>query len=146
MSTRGTRGKEAEKEAETLFRLWNNQAGFAYHRLPDARSARGALKAQPADFFVSLFRAGALFLEVKESEHDYRLAKDKISQLPTLHKFHLAGTPFLVLVKHTRLQRWRVISPEFFSDGTPPSWDLRPLPLFDSLESALKSTEYFHDC
>jgi hypothetical protein len=141
----GQRGKEAEKEVNDLFTRWNAKEGFSFHRLPDARSARSFLKAQPADFIVAVDPHGGIFVEVKDSQHPYRIAKDKVSQLPTLRKFDLAGMRFLVLVKHTEQRLWRVIPPSFFDGDIPPSWDLRSLPLHESAEAALRSTGLFED-
>ena len=41
-------GKETEKLVESLFTEWNSRQSFAWHRLPDSKSARAFLKAQPA--------------------------------------------------------------------------------------------------
>ena len=132
---RGSRGKYAEKEVVKVFKKWNASAAFAWHRLPDARSARGALAAQPADFIVS--SGDTVFLEVKETEHKFRLAKDKVAQLPTLHKFKLAGTDFCVLIYHTASEVWRVVPSDAFSESAP-SWDLSGYPTFANAEAALE--------
>lgn len=140
------RGKWAEKEVEKFLKTQSERfADFAYERLPDARAAQGAFKAMAADFDLGFGHAGVqCFLEVKETKHEYRLAKDKLAQLPRLRKWALTGKHFLVLVYHSELDQWRIAHGEFFgTEGMPPSWDLRCLPLFDSEVAALQSTGWF---
>lgn len=137
----GQRGKAAEKAVKTLLEKLNNQADFAFWRLADARAAGGRLQAQPGDFaYFSKGKGGVL--EVKSTEHDYRLTKDAVSQLPTLTKLHLAGAQCPILVLHKALNQWRVIFPIDLPIG-PPSWDLRQFPLYGSAEEALRSTGFF---
>ena len=134
-------GKKAEKLVEAVLKKWNNRAGFAYFRLPDSRAARNFLTAQPGDFaYYCGPRAG--ILEVKSTQHPYRLAKDKISQLPTLKKLSAAGASNLVLVQHTTENVWRVLYPGGL-DSSVPSWDLRAVETYPDAESALLSTGYF---
>ena len=141
MSERGSRGKHAEKEVEKTLESYNrNHLDFAYHRLPDARSARNFLKAQPADFMYWCSGIGG-FIEVKETKHSSRLSRDKISQMPVLKKFALAGARSTVIIFHSTTQKWRIAPLSFFVDEVP-SWDLSPLPTFDSAEKALKSCHW----
>ena len=134
-------GKKAEKLVEAVLKKWNNRAGFAYFRLPDSRAARNFLTAQPGDFaYYCGPRAG--ILEVKSTQHTYRLAKDKISQLPTLKKLSAAGAANLVLVQHTTENVWRILYPGGL-DSSVPSWDLREVETYPDAESALLSTGYF---
>ena len=134
-------GKKAEKLVEAVLKKWNNRAGFAYFRLPDSRAARNFLTAQPGDFaYYCGPRAG--ILEVKSTQHPYRLAKDKISQLPTLKKLSAAGASNLVLVQHTTENVWRILYPGGL-DSSVPSWDLRAVETYPDAESALFSTGYF---
>ena len=133
MSEIGDRGKWAEGEVHKKLKLISNQvAEFDFERPPDARAARGALKAQVGDF-VWYLPGGHGVVEVKESKHDFRVAKDKLAQLPKLRKRALAGGNIKVIVYHSALNKWRV-APLFFFDGPiPPSWDLSSLPLIDSI-------------
>lgn len=143
MSTLGQRGKATEKAVEKVLTRWNNEVlEFAWHRLPDTRSARSFLKAQPADYYLAVM-GEAYHLEAKESQHEFRLAKDKVAQLPVLRKFAIAGMPFAVVVHHTTLDKWRCIPHSFFDGDIPPSWDLRQFPLLDSAEAALMATGWF---
>ena len=134
-------GKKAEKLVETVLKKWNNRSGFAYFRLPDSRSARNFLTAQPGDFAYYCGPCAGI-LEVKSTQHPYRLAKDKISQLPTLKKLSAAGAANLVLVQHTTENVWRVLYPGGL-DASVPSWDLRKVETYPDAESALLSTRYF---
>ena len=134
-------GKKAEKSVETVLKKWNAQAGFAYFRLQDSRAARNFLVAQPGDFaYFSGSCAG--IIEVKSTQHSYRLTKDKVSQLPTLKKLSMAGAANLVLVHHTTENVWRILYPGGL-DASVPSWDLRNVETYPDAESALFSTGYF---
>lgn len=138
----GQRGKLAEKAVEKVLKLWNNKAHFAYWRLPDARSAMGRVAAQPGDFcYFSHPNAG--IIEVKTTEHSFRVAKDKISQLPVLHKLDLAGAGSIILILHSTENVWRAVRPSQLESGAP-SWDLRGVPVHPSAESALLSTGFFY--
>lgn len=139
--TVGQRGKTAEKLVEAILKRWNNRADFAYWRLPDSRSARSFLAAQPGDIcYFSGQHAG--IIEIKSTEHSRRLPKAMISQLPTLMKLELAGASSVILVLHKGLEKWRVVLPSQLEQGLP-SWDLSGFPLHDTAEAALKSTGYF---
>ena len=134
-------GKETEKLVESLFTEWNQRQSFAWHRLPDSKSARAFLKAQPADY---LYRSGQFsgFIEVKALKHPYRLSTDRVTQLATLKKWSLAGSQNLILVHHYMEGVWRVLYPGGL-DASVPSWDLRNVETYPDAESALLSTRYF---
>lgn len=132
---RGDRGKAAEKAVEDVLRQFNQSLYFAYWRLPDARAAMGRLAAQPGDFvYFSNGRGG--IIEAKETKHDFRIAKDKISQLAVLHKLAEAGARSLIVVHHSTTDLWRAVRPEHLKIG-PPSWDLSEFPTYKSAEAAL---------
>lgn len=138
---KGQRGKAAEKIVEIVLKKLNTRSNFAYHRLADTRSARNFLAANPGDFvYTSNGRMG--FIEVKSTEHPFRVAKDKISQLPTLHKFDMAGASNMILIHHSKENVWRLVQPASLEAG-PPSWDLRSVPTWPTAEAALLSTGYF---
>lgn len=134
-------GNETEKLVEKLFAEWNRQQTFAWHRMPDAKAARGRLQAQPSDY---IYRNGffAGHIELKALKHPFRLPRARVSQLPTLLKWSLAGSGDVVLVFHYMENVWRVMYPtELDPEAT--SWDLREFPAYASAEEALKSTVYF---
>lgn len=138
------RGKWAEAEVEKVLTHLNEKyMGFAYDRQPDARSARGAIKAALCDFLwwwkdATTGKVSGL-LEVKETKHNYRLTKDKIDQLPRMRKVRYAGGEGLVLVFHSEIKKWRVVPLEFFDGPIQPSWDLSNLPVYDTPGEALNS-------
>ncbi|UCV26708.1 hypothetical protein [Ferribacterium limneticum] len=143
MSTIGQRGKLAEKKVDEVLKRFNEMyLGVAYHRYPDARSARGSLKAQPADYLVAS-APKAYHLEVKEMAHDFRLPKDKIAQLPLLKKFKLAGIDFGVIILHTETKLWRYVPASHFAGPVQPSWDCSEFPTYATAEEALRATGWF---
>ena len=99
------------------------------------------LQAQPADY---IYRCGpyAGFIEVKGLAHAYRLPRGNLSQLPTLHKWELAGSDDVVLVYHYLFDEWRAIDPRHLKADVP-SHDLREFPVHGSAAEALKSIGYF---
>lgn len=134
-------GDETEKLVESLFKVWNQRLKFAWHRMPDAKAGRGRIPAQPADY---LYRNGAFsgFIEVKALKHAYRLPSDRVTQLPTLHKWGIAGNMNFVLVHHYMEGTWRVMLSSQLEFGVP-SWDLRHYPTYPTAEAALLSTGCF---
>lgn len=136
-------GDATEKLVESLFKDWNSSQDFAWHRMPDAKAARGRMAAQPADY---IYRKGETcgWLEVKALKHAYRLPNARLTQLPTLLKWELAGHSSLVLVFHYMENVWRWVKPDLI-DPSAPSWDLRNFATFNSAEEALKATGYFGD-
>lgn len=141
MSERGQRGKEAEKAVKDLFTVWNRRMDFAWHRMPDSKASRNLVAAQPADFIVAVSGV-TMWLEAKETQHEGRIAKDKVRQLPLLKKFRLARMPGYVLVLHTTLGRWRIVNVDDLDLGLP-SWDLSEFELFETAQDALISTGLF---
>ena len=134
-------GKETEIIVEKLFTEWNQKAAFAWHRLPDAKAARGRLAAQPADYVFFAYPNGG-FVEVKACAHSFRLPKDKVRQHGVLAKFALAGANNVVLINHYLAGYWRCVRISELEFGLP-SWDLSGKPTFRTAEEALTSTGYF---
>lgn len=127
-------GKETEAMVLEVLTEFNKRVGFAFHRLPDAKSARGALAAQPADFIVAAGRG--LFLEVKAIKHAFRLPKDKVRQLPLLKKFAESGMGGAILVHHYLEGIWRVVDPASLDLGVP-SWDISSAYCYSDVREAL---------
>lgn len=134
-------GKETERLVEKLFAEWNCMTAFSWHRLPDARSSGGRVAAQPADYIWWCLPHGG-YLEVKATQHTHRLAKDKVRQIPLLHKHSLAGAKNYVLVHHYMQSCWRVVPATSLAIGLP-SWDLSKFPTYPTATEALKSTGMF---
>ena len=144
-------GKWAEKEVQAWLEAKSAaDAGFAWHRFPDARAARGALAAQPCDFLVSMAMDDngghrTVFLEVKETAQKNRLPKAKISQYGTLKKFYWTNADVMVLVYMSEFKKWVVLqaTPEyndlFYFDECPPSFDLSHLDKWDTAADVLST-------
>jgi len=134
------RGKDAEKEVLAVLEKMNDASVvFAFERLPDARAAAGRVKKQLSDYIVM---DGGYFhpLEVKQTEHNYRLSKDKLDQLPRLKKWARAGARPIVLVHHSELDVWRSVPFEMLAiTPLPPSWDLSGLPTYQTAEAAFRA-------
>ena len=140
-------GAETESLVRVILDKMNTRQDFTYHRMPDAKAARGALPAQPGDFLYAsndstLVTPYVGFLEVKACKHPYRLAKDKISQLAKLNLFEMAGAKSYVLVNHYLQGYWRVVPTSWLADGAP-SWDLSGCPMYSSPVEALHSVPHF---
>lgn len=135
-------GNEVEALVEKALKFFNTRLVFAFHRLPDTKSARlNMVASQPADY---IYRCGSYagFIEVKGLAHAYRLPRGNLSQLPTLHKWELAGSDDVVLVYHYLFDEWRAIDPRHLKADVP-SHDLREFPVHGSAAEALKSIGYF---
>jgi penicillin-binding protein-related factor A (putative recombinase) len=132
------RGKWAESEVEAVLKAWNDKYfAFAYLRLPDSRSARNYISAQIADFQM-MFGGFFMPLEVKETEHDFLLKKDKIRQLALLRKWENAGAKALVVTYHSQIKVWRVANIGDLERGAT-SWDMRKRSQdFNTADAALR--------
>lgn len=133
-------GKMAEKAAEDWLKVKSAASiSFAYHRLPDARSARGALASQPADF-QACNKGAFAYLEVKETKQTLRLPKAKVSQWGTLNAWHLAGCASYVLVYRSALADWVTLGPaELFNyDDVPASFPMAALKSYPTAAAALQ--------
>lgn len=147
MSKAGDLGKWAEKQTQDWLEARSAaSARFAYHRYPDARSARGALAAQPADFLVAIAPHGyapkTFHLEVKETAQQNRLPKTKIGQFGKLRLFHEAGFQTRLLVYRSHYRDWVVFTQSqlFMYDETPPSFPFAGLTSFPTAAAALEAT------
>lgn len=164
------KAKDPGKEVEGLVQAWLEEQskarlGFAYHRYPDARAARGALAAQPADFIVGQKTQTSVkteladnagqhlvlqadlcrptHLEVKDTQQERRLPKASIGQYGKLLMFHLAGFRTLVVVRRRTLGDWVCLTGEdlFSHPECPPSFSFAALTAYPNHTSLLE--EYF---
>lgn len=139
----GNRGKVAEKEVKVfLERINRERTYFDYERLPDSRSSKGRVAAQVADYAFFMPRHHGV-IEVKETEHEFRLPRAKLTQLPKMRKRHLAGGECIVIVYHSTIDKWRVPDFQWVMVNEAPSWDLSQFPTFHNAEDALRSFETF---
>lgn len=131
-------GLETEQLVESLLDQENTRrADFAWHRFPDSKAAGRVIAAQPSDYLVANGKRTFL-LEVKALSHAYRLPKDKVRQLATMHKFEAAGVRGVIVVHHYLEGVWRCFLAKDLELGLP-SWDLRPFPTFPSAALALSA-------
>ena len=140
MATTANRGKWAEaRTQEYLTHLSARYSEFDFERLPDARAAMGRFKAMIGDF--EFFRPGVHgVIEAKETKHSYRIAKDKLEQLPRLHKRAMAGGLCIVLIYFSGIKLWRAVEATCLEVGRP-SWDLSGAPTFGTAAEALRQWE-----
>jgi hypothetical protein len=136
------RGKEGEKLGQEYLEWWQARSAFReYNRLPDTKAAGRTIKAAPADFdFYSMVQTVPYFglIEVKQTEHEYRLERDKVPQLARLRKRAKCGGKCPILVYHSTLGKWRsVMAPYLMEFGDKGSWNLENFPLFDTFGEAL---------
>ena len=125
---RGNMGKKTEAAVFAWLTARSNaDAGFAWHRLPDSRSARGAIAAQPSDALVVWKGVGSIFIEIKETKEVSRLPKAKIGQYGILNKMDAAGALVRVVVYLSTFDKWVVLgnSDLFCHEVCPPSFSLR---------------------
>lgn len=138
------RGVFAEKKVKDYLEEW--QAGDTrreFSRLTDSKAAGRIIKAAKADFEYFSHPLGTLcvhgLIEVKETEHEYRIARDKVSQLPGLRKREKCGGRSAVLVYHSTIKVWRVAGVEYLAkNGDKGSWNLSEHPLFLTCGEALR--------
>lgn len=143
------RGKWTEEKVQDWLKGHGGKhVNFAWHRLPDARSARGALSAQPADWMTStLLPNGVVFpvlLEAKETTESRKLPKDKIGQYGKLYMFSLAGMSIRVVVYRSTTNDWTYFTElELFpmtssTDDVPTSFSFAGRPTFATAAEALE--------
>lgn len=142
--------KDPGKWAEAEVQKWledksARDARFAFHRYPDARAARGALAAQPADYLVAQsppHRLPYVFnVEVKETANPVRLPRAKVGQYGKLRMFHLAGMRTLLLVYRSAHDDWVAFEGhELFPAETPISF---PFPNISYFTAADALTVFF---
>jgi len=139
------RGKKAEEAVQRFLTDWASQSSTReYNRLVDSKAAGRIIKAAAADFEYCCKTAyGEEFhglIEVKETEHEYRLSKDKLPQLPRLRKRQKCGGRCFVLVFHSTLGMWRALTvPYLEGPSDKGSWNLSNVPLHSNVASALAS-------
>lgn len=104
------------KSSEGLVQDWLDEKskaiiGFNWHRMPDARAARGALGKQPSDFLVGmnynpLLPGRTWWLEVKEVKEGRRLPRSSLRQYGMLKVWSYSSIQPLVVVHHLTWRRW----------------------------------------
>lgn len=138
------RGKAAEDAAKRFLEAWSSgHANREFTRLTDSKAAGRIIKAAAADFEfffehpVDFYPHHGL-LEVKETQHAYRLDRPKVTQLPRLIKRANCGGTCLVLVHHSTSGTWRCVDAYWLREnGDKGSWNLSGFAEFGSPREAL---------
>lgn len=142
------RGAKAEKAAQEYLTEWSKgHLHREFNRLVDTKAAGRIVRAACADFefftvgtdTMQAFSTHGL-IEVKETEHEYRLSRDKVPQLPRLRKRAHCGGFCAVLVLHSTIGRWRALSaPKLAVTGDKGSWNLTDEPSYGTPGQALSA-------
>jgi penicillin-binding protein-related factor A (putative recombinase) len=140
------RGKEPEDDVKEVLEKW--MAGSPHreaNRLVDSKAARRIIAAAKADFdFYSGFDPQSAYfglIEVKSTEHEYRLARSKVPQYAGMRRRELCGGICFVLVHHSTLKKWRLVPINWMAtNGDKGSWNLSDIPLWDAPEQAMKAS------
>lgn len=140
------RGKVAEDAIKKYLAWWEEQSVHREaNRLTDTKAAGRIIKAAAADFEYYCgdpIRHG--LIEVKETEHEFRLSRSKVSQLARLRKREKCGGVSYVLVYHSTINCWRAATIEYLATtGDKGSWNLSDLPLFAIPEHALHALDRY---
>lgn len=144
------RGKYAETKVDAYLKWWQGDDTVREaSRLVDSKAAGRIIKAAKADFEYFCVSNGVNvhgLIEVKQTEHAYRLARPHLTQLPNLRKRDKCGGDCYVVVYHSEIRAWRCLSVGWLmSNGDKGSWNLSAVPTFDTCFRALghKDPEVF---
>lgn len=136
-------GVWAEKRLAEMLGAWmQDDPRREATRLTDAKAAGRIIKPAAADFEyyckTESGRAHFGLIEVKETAHEYRLSRDRLTQLPRMRKRDKCGGSSYVLIYHTELRLWRCATVEYLaSTGDKGSWNLTDRPLYKTCGEAL---------
>lgn len=134
----GNRGKYAEDKVTNFLKEWAHaDTHREASRLVDTKAAGRTIKAAKADFEYFCPDWHGL-IEVKQTEHQYRLERSKVTQLPSLRKRDKVGGACVVVVYHSTLQVWRAVTVAWLAvNGDKGSWSLQAIPTFQYCGLAL---------
>ena len=141
-NTFSNRGKKSEDAMSKFLTVWAANPLRPGHReanrLTDSKAAGRIIKAAAADFEY-FCNAGHGLVEVKETEHEYRLARDKVPQLARLRKRTHCGGICVVAVFHSTLKKWRIVDATYLATtGDKGSWNLESVAAYDDLDTAMR--------
>ncbi len=141
------RGVYAESKVQAYLQWWASMDTHReFNRLVDTKAAGRIIKSAPADFeyFCSgTYEVSHGLIEVKQTEHEYRLARDKVPQLPRLRKREKCGGESYVLIFHSTLKKWRCVGVPYLAEGGDKgSWNLTEVPTFTTCGDALASVSH----
>jgi hypothetical protein len=140
------RGKGSENAVKSYLETKRSELGveFDYERVPDARAAGGRFTPVAGDF-RAFYRGKSANVEVKEVDTVDRLPKKNFSrdQIARAYRRMLTGVVTVVLIHHTKVDRWVVMPITVFFNNDLPSWNTAEWPSFsratDALDYGLKT-------
>jgi hypothetical protein len=137
------KGAKSEKKVQEYLEAWTAASpNREFNRLVDSKAAGRIIKAAKADFEYFSYPLGLTcshgLIEVKETEHEYRLTRAHLTQLPSLRKREKCGGISMVLVFHSTLKVWRVVGIEYLAkEGDKGSWNLTDFPTYPTCGAAM---------
>lgn len=141
------RGKKSEDAVAKALTAWHQHPTREFNRMVDAKAAGRIIKAAAADFeFFCVDEDNSRhfgLIEVKETEHEYRLSRDKVPQLARMRKRTNCGGLCVVLVHHSTLGLWRALDVRWLAaNGDKGSWNVGDAQAFAAPYEALTDFAY----
>ena len=145
---RAQQGKSAEQQVKDYLKAKGERlgAGFDAERTLDARSAGGRFQVRTGDFYAYYKPQGWKFgrtanIEVKETQNLTRLPAANFSRdsIARCYKRSLAGVITVILIHHSKAEKWVTVPIRHFFENVQPSWPTAGWPTFDTCEEALDS-------
>jgi hypothetical protein len=135
----GSRGKAAEAKIRRILVEFQaaNPDDFQFMRPPDTRAAGRPMPPTVADFVCSHRGKLELALEVKETEHEYRLQKRAFPQYPRMRRHLKCGGRAYLAILHRTTKRWRLIDVAGMPSLEKGSWDLMEWRSFSDIRAEL---------
>lgn len=104
-------GKRTEKKVTKKLKALMVNEDWWFHRLPDAAVCRGRIPKQPGDYFV-MYQGDCGLVEVKECEDEQSIKKSRLTQLPKMRRFEMAGGAAFFIISHpygNHKFKWRLL-------------------------------------
>lgn len=146
------RGVDCERRVQAFLEKWVavDPVHREANRLPDTKAAGRITKAAPADFDFYCYDSHTEeeffgLIEAKETEHEYRLPKARVTQLPTMMRRARCGGLCVVVVYHSTIKMYRAFQIYHLHNTEGASIDLRNWPLFYTVEEALSDVNRVFD-
>jgi len=132
MAKRNSNGKIAENKVRAYLKKLATHPDHWWHRFPDAGVCRGRLPKQPADF-MAMYRGRMTLLEVKEVASADKVPVSRLTQLPKMRRFIMAGGSALFIFWHYNHRHWRVVDVRTIPEDIGASLDLTPWETMEEL-------------
>lgn len=109
---RKTTGKIGEGKVTDALKVLAKTNHWWWHRFPDAATCRGRLPKRPADLGILIPGCDFVLLEIKEEKDPERIHMRRLTQIPKMRVFELAGGCAFFLIFHHTIRQWRLVSLE----------------------------------